>query len=186
MCTHLPRSAHMRSRRTERTAGGFTLAETLLALVLFVVLAAVALAGVQAAARARESSAMSASASLLGSQALNAVAEELRFGQEIMAGGDSVMLTSARYGVAVTIRLDENGRLIVPNAVQTVVTNANGDRVAHTEDAELLSEGVYGALSISDFNVTNTGDGYRIYICVSNPTGSALWQGETTVVPLNG
>lgn len=99
-----------RVRRALRSRRGFSLTEMLAATVILTLLTSMGAMGVTSALKNRASTIRIADAETLASTAAAALADELRFGQNILVENDQVTLDSATYGQETTIQA-ENGIL---------------------------------------------------------------------------
>ena len=162
-------------RKTRSRKGGFTLAETLVVIVLLALMTSAGAVGVSAVMATRVGMIQAADAEILGSTAFQAIANELRFGQNIKVGdddqaGESVSLDSLTYGLNKKILL-ESGKL----------------KYGDADKDQVLSESAYSGLDISSLQFVRQDDGsIKISLAVSGNKGKQLWSGEVTVVPLNG
>ena len=155
-------------RRKIMDRRGFTLAETLMVIVILSLMTAAGIAGISSVMTSRRVMVQAADADILGSTAFQAIANELRFGQNIEVEEDCVTLDSVTYGERARICLTEN-RLTY------------GD-----EGRPILSESTYSSgLELSELGFEENSDGsITIILTVSNGSGD-LWHKELPVVPLN-
>ena len=162
-------------RRKIMNRRGFTLVETLMVIFILALVTSAGAVGVSAVLATRVEMIQTADAEILGSTAFQAIANELRFGQNITVGDEgvavsSVSLDSLTYGLNTKIS-QKNGRLTY------------GD----SENNQMLGEKAYSGLDISGLTFVQKADGsITISLAVSGSKGKQLWSGEVTVVPLNG
>ena len=112
-----------------------------------------------------------ADAEILGSTAFEALANELRFGQNIKvdADGKYVLLDSATYGLDAKI-IQNKGKL----------------KYGDDDENQILSDAAYSGLTISGLKFELKADGsIKISLEVSGKKGK-LWSGDLAVTPLNG
>ena len=154
--------------------GGYTLTEILIVVAIVAVIAAAGAVTTTAVISARNSMIEAADAQILGSTAAQAIADELRYGQNIKVDTDEVTLYSTAFGDSVCIKLN-GGRLTV--AVY-----------GGTETQMMLAESAYSGLKISKltFEKDGTGTGVTVNITVSGRNGEDKWSESFSVVPLNG
>ena len=155
--------------------GGYTLTEILIVVAIVAIIAAAGAVTTTAVISARNSMIEAADAQILGSTAAQAIADELRFGQNIKINKDEVTLDSTAFGDNVCIKLDGSGRLAV--AVD-----------GGTETQMMLAASAYSGLKISKltFEKDGTGTGVTVNITVSGRNGEDKWSESFSVVPLNG
>lgn len=156
--------------------GGYTLTEILIVVAIVAIIAAAGAVTTTAVISARNSMIEAADAQILGSTAAQAIADELRYGQNIKVDTDEtkVTLDSTAFGDSVCIKLD-GGRLAV--AVD-----------GGTETQMMLAESAYSGLKISKltFEKDAAGTGVTVNITVSGRNGEDKWSESFSVVPLNG
>ena len=158
-------------RRKTINRKGFTLAETLIVVVILALISSAGAVATSAVMASRVNMIQTADAEILGSTAFQAISNELRFGQNIQVSDDSksVSLDSLTYGLGRTLFLD-------------------GGRLKYGSDAkdQILSESAYSGLHITGLVFTEQDDGsIQIELAVSGNRGQ-LWSGKLAVVPLNG
>ena len=163
-------------RRKVRNRKGFTLAETLIVVLILALLTSAGSVGISAVMASRVGMVQTADAQILGSTAFQAIANELRFGQNIKVAGDGkyVVLDSVTYGMEKKIFLKGD--------------KAGKGKLQYSDDAEdqILSESAYSGLSISDLGfVLEDSGSITISLEVSGNKGK-LWDGKLAVTPLNG
>ena len=161
-------------KRKMRNRKGFTLAETLVVLALLAIMTVAGMAGISAVMASRNGMIQTADAEVLGSTALQSIANELRFGRniKILDGGSKVSMVSTTYGTATVISVDDEGKL----------------KFNDTPDGQFMTEHAYTGLKITDVTFTSNDDGavasINISVTVSGDKGE-LWTGGFDVVPLN-
>ncbi len=153
--------------------GGYTLTEILIVVAIVAIIAAAGAVTTTAVISARNSMIEAADAQILGSTAAQAIADELRFGQNITISTDEtkVTLDSTAFGDSVCIKLDD-GRLAVVGVDGT--------------DQMMLAESAYSGLEISKLTFKQDGTGVTVNITVSGRNGEDKWSESFSVVPLNG
>lgn len=162
-------------RYKTRSRRGFTLVETLIVIFILALVTSAGAVGVSAVLATRVDMIQTADAEILGSTAFQAIASELRFGQNIKVGdsdvtGETVSLDSLTYGMNKKILLNK-GKL----------------QYGSDESEQILGEKAYSGLTISDLGFVREDDGsITITLAVSGSKGKQLWSGALTVVPLNG
>ena len=157
-------------RRKTRNLKGFTLTETLIVVLILALLTSAGAVGISAVMATRVSMIQAADAEVLGSTAFQALANELRFGQNIKVSDDgkNVVLDSVTYGLDAKI-FQNSGKL----------------QFSDNDQDQILSESAYSGLNISGLEFTKDGGKIKISLTVSNNKGK-LWSGELAVTPLNG
>ncbi len=143
---------------------GFTLTETLAAVAIVAMVACAGAAVTTSVFTVRVHMTEAADASTLGSTLLQELANELRFGQNIVVSDHSVTLDSAAYGHAAIAVTD--GR----------VTAGGGP---------ILADAAYGGLSVTTLDFIGGDGSIGIQLALSGCDGE-LWTGELSVTPLNG
>ena len=158
-------------RQKTRNRKGFTLAETLIVVLILGLMTSAGAVATSAVMATRIGMIQTADAEILGSTAFQALANELRFGQNIKVDTDGkyVELDSITYGLGKKL-IQSNGK----------IKYGDGD-----ED-QILGDAAYSGLSISDLGFELQADGsIKISLAVSGNKGK-LWSGNLTVTPLNG
>lgn len=193
-------------RRKLRRRTGFTLAETLLAIMILSLVTAAGTAGVTAVLAVRNRMVQTANAQVLASAAAEAIADELRFGRSIAVAGHEVTLDSARFDAGRTLCLSDAstadartpggrtvpaGRLVMRHTETAADPAAGGDPTTKTVLREVLGEDLYDELRFSDMTFTLQGTApadttVQVALTVADSAGDTLWKAEFTVVPLNG
>lgn len=157
-------------KRKLRSRRGFTLAETMIVIVILSLMTAAGIAGISNVMASRVTMVRAADADILGSTAFQAIADELRFGQDIKiaADGKSVELDSVTYGTGATLTLDSDGKLIF---------DSDGSQIL---GAKAYSSG----LKLQNLTFT-AGSGVITVRFEVTANGGALATVESTVTPLN-
>lgn len=175
--------------RKARGKGGFSLAETLVAIAVLAILTSVAALGTGQALQMRSQSIALADSQTVASTAAQVITDQLRYGRidPDHSGGDTVVFVSGTYGGPVCMGLDGDGRLIT----RAASVNSSGSLVPGTTYA-LLSEDAYCGLCLTDLQFTvNTGggkvSGVDVSFSVASATaaGDSLWDLEFSVAPIN-
>lgn len=155
--------------RKLKTRSGFSLAETLITVAI---LAIVTAGGVVVAGQVidtRNAMIETADSQVLAATALEALADEVRFGQEIVIEESTLTLNSTTFGYRAQIMLDNN----------RIVAVVNG------ETQDLLAEKAYTGLKITCLSFTEADGAVTISLTVEGRSGGA-WSRSLTVRPLNG
>ena len=163
----------MRQKIADRK--GFTLAEILIVLAMIGLVTAAGVAATSAVLASRITMIQTADAQILASTAFQAVANELRFGQNIEVSDDgmSAVLDSVTYGPKTKLLLND-GKLQYSDNVKD----------------QILSEDAYSKLRImldpSEKLFTQEADGtITIHPKVTGSKNTTLWSGDVSVTPLN-
>lgn len=174
-----------------RGRGGFSLAETLIAVAILGLMSMVAVQGIHTAVRERAQAMRLANAQNVASTAVQAVADQLRYGRILRVETDAVVLESSTYGAQVKLCLDGDGRLIA----QSVTQDAGGTYTAVGDPYYLLGEKAYSGLRLDGLAFTaNTAGGktQSVDVQLSVDSGSAsggesehLWSLSCSVSLLN-
>lgn len=171
-----------------RAGKGFTLAETLIAILILSLVTVAGTAAVTTVLSVRNRMIQVANAQMLASTAAEAVADELRFGQDLTVSKDKDFITmgSSLYGAGSKLTLSAEAA----SAGQLVVTGADGIT------REMLGAKAYDDLHFSGLEFTlNEPDpaagaaaeaSVTVAMTVADAAGHDLWSTEFTVVPLNG
>ncbi len=149
-------------------SNGVTLAETLVAAGVLALFVAIAAAGLASAWASGGQIASSGRAAALGSDVMEIVCGELRYGSNFGGGGDSITLDSSSYGENCTITLD-GGELVV---------------ISGSEFYRPLGSVVYGDLAVGALTFTIGGPSVDISVEIVDKSGSPLWKNSAAVVPL--
>lgn len=96
----------MKKRKRARGRGGFTLAETLLAVLILLMVSAITAAGIPAAKNAYEKVVLGANARILLSTSLTALRDELGTARDVEVSGNTVSYYSAKTHANSQIYLD--------------------------------------------------------------------------------
>lgn len=177
----------MKNKKREKTnserRAGFTIAESLVAIIILLLVSAVVAAGIPAAARAYENVVITSNSEVLLSTAMSALRNELSTSRdiEIMDGGSSVQYYNIAFGSMSKLSKDpDNGNILYAR---------------YYADEELIGayvpEGEGGAVSLvsdeasgKDLLVTYDGVSFKEndnVICFSNLKVIKKSTGETTV-----
>ncbi len=149
-------------------------------LVVFVSMAAVGMTGLFGSG---EQMAAASKAAVLGADALDAVAGELRLGENFSGGGDAVSYRSAFYGEGCTMTVEE-GRLVVYRTEEGV--DGKGEPAVMRQTYYPVGESDYGDVTIGSLTFTMGENGaIGVALAVAGPDGNTLWSNQTTVVPLS-
>ena len=154
---------------------GFSLAETLITVAVLAIVTAGGAAVTGQIISTRTAMIQAADSQVLASTALEALADEIRFGQELEVEADekSIRLYSTIFGYEATISLDSNGRIVIAE-------QGGGD------EKQLLAGKAYTGLRIDElkFEKDGTTGNITISLKVVGRNG-VLWEDSLTVRPLN-
>lgn len=162
-------------QRKRRRRGGFTLVETLVAVLVLAMLASAATVGTASALKSREQAIAASDARMLGAAAMQILRDELRYGKKIQAatysdGKQTVILgESLTYGLNATICLVD-GRLV-----------AQGSENSYPA----LSDGSYNGMKLDDLSITLSDSLATVDLSVVSDAGATLWQETAKVHLLN-
>lgn len=161
-----------------RSKKGFTLAEMLIAVMLLGFVSVMATVMTSAVLSTSVTMKEVAQAEILGSEALDNMQREIRFGSKVeLDNGNNVKFTrQSTNKEGCTFGVDETGKIVVKYY-------DGGD-----EKSELLFGGAsYGNLKVSELSFARGDNGASVKISVSVSYGEkVLWSGSVTVKPLNG
>ena len=181
-----------------RAGKGFTLAETLIAILILSLVTVAGTAAVTAVLSTRNRMIQVANAQMLASTAAEAVADELRFGRGITVAADNltVSMDSSLYGTGCTLRLSTEDTVTAAGKVVTGGQKVPVNHLVMTDAAggarEMLSAKVYDDLHFSSLEftlnaaTTTAETSVAVAMTVADTSGHDLWSAEFTVVPLNG
>ncbi len=174
-----------------RGRGGFSLAETLIAVAILGLMSMVAVRGIHNAVQDRAQAMRVANSQNVASTAAQAVSDQLRYGRVLKVESDAVVLESSTYGAQVKLCLDGDGRLIA----QSVTQDPGGAYTAVGDPYYLLGEKAYSDLCLDGLAFTaNTAGGKTqsvdIQLSVDTEPASGgdsehLWSLSCTVSLLN-
>lgn len=178
---------------------GFTLAELLIAVLLLGFVCVMVTVMTSAILSTTATMQEVAQAEILGSEALENLQNELRFGQGIEVKGDSVTLTRHSTNKNCTIKIGDdtgedkelNGRIVV--TFEEKSKDAGGTEKTETVTELLFGGTSYGNLTITDLKFvkdideTTKKETGTITISLSVKYGDdTLWSGSVSVRPING
>lgn len=171
-----------------RSRGGFSLTETLIAVALLAILSAGGAVASGVVISVRNGMIQTADAQVLASTILETMADEVRFGQNIVVDGSGnvTRLDSMTFGPGAKFLVDGNGRII---ATVTATVSGTGGTTEETKTYDLLTESAYSHLKVEadSFAMTKDENGnVKIALVITNGAGKQLWDGSLTVTPLNG
>lgn len=177
----------MAARRTRRARKGFSLAETLVAVLILGLLSSAAALGVSQALWQRNKSIALADAQTVASTAAQIVTDQIRYGRIASVESDGAMiLASGVYQTPVCISLDEDGYLTTQG-----VTATPGGGLSRGRAYALLGQDAYCGLHLSDlaFTLHESGDtvesvDVKLSVAQTGETQS-LWDLEFSVAPVN-
>ncbi len=171
--------------RKLRSKKGFTLTETLLCVALLAIMSAAGAVASGVVISVRNGMIETADAEILGSTALETLADEVRYGQNIAMEQESATETtqvlkmdSLTYGTRTYFKV-KDGYLWVDSA-----SLAGKDAEYHM----VVSESAYTHLKVGEFKMEQDSSSgtIEISVAVENSGGKELWSGSVTVKPLNG
>ncbi len=150
--------------------GGYSLTELLIVVAIVALIAAAGAAVTTAVLSSRNSMIEAADSQILGSTAAQAIADELRFGQNIVladGAAETVTLDSTEFGTGVEMTLSD-GKLIIGGK-------------------PVLADSAYSGLKIKTLTFEKKDEkSVTVKIAVSGRDGEEKWNETFTVVPLNG
>ena len=155
---------------------GLSLAETLITVAVLAIVTAGGAAVTGQIISTRTAMIQAADSQVLASTALEALADEIRFGQELeidSTNHDSIQLYSTIFGYEAKISLDSNGRIVIEEQGGT-----GGD------EKQLLAGKAYTGLRIDDLKFEEVSGDITISLKVVGRNG-VLWEDSLTVRPLN-
>lgn len=173
----------MAVRRTRRARKGFSLAETLVAVLILGLLSSAAALGVSQALWQRNKSIALADAQTVASTAAQIVTDQIRYGriasvEDDGAGNKAIILASGVYQTPVRIGLDEKGYLVTQG-------------LSGGKEYALLGEKAYCGLHLSglDFDIEpGSGDTVKevnVTLGVAGSDDTELWSLDFSVAPVN-
>lgn len=163
----------------KRRKGGFTLTETLITVAILAIMTAAGATATGVVLSTKNDMVDTANAQILASTALDALADEVRYGRNVSVAGDTITLDSGKFGDGATIKL-------VNNKVQVTVTVKDASGVKEEKKFELLGDATYAGLKITSLQFEKTDDNVKISMTVKGRRTNDLWQDERTVTMLNG
>lgn len=167
--------------RKLRSKKGFTLTETLLCVALLAIMSAAGAVASGVVISVRNGMIETADAEVLASTALETLADEVRFGREIVVDdttGDVTQMDSMTFGPGATFSVID-GKLYVDSEALPTTDPAEYHKV--------LSDSAYTHLKVKDLTMAadKTTNSVTISLTVENSGGKKLWSGSVTVTPLN-
>lgn len=169
----------MAARRKCRSRKGFSLAETLVAVLILGLLSSAAALGVSQALWQRNKSIALADAQTVASTAAGIVTDQLRYGRIASVESDgAIILASGVYQTPVRIGRDENGYLVTQG-------------LSGGKEYALLGEKAYCGLHLSGLTfeiVPESGDTVKkvnVTLAVAGSDDTELWSLEFSVAPVN-
>lgn len=170
-------------RRSSRA--GFTLTETLIAVVILALMSAAGAAASGAVLSTRNDMMEVADAQVLASTVLETLADEIRFGQDVRVQDSTgeLRLNSLSFGADAVFTVGDDGRV---KAVSDALKGKGG------EFALLLPDSAYTTLRVKTLSFEKETDsggvptGAVVIKLTIEGRGGELWSGSLTVTPLNG
>ncbi len=143
------------ARKLNRTAG-FTLAETLMAILILLMVSAVVAGGLPAAMNAYHKAVDAANAQLLLSTTVNALRDELSTAWNVEAAGETITYQSADTGSKSKIFKDDNGRIMLQEYVKESELGWLETSVKSGDERPLVSNAMMKSIkgSTNDMTVT--------------------------------
>lgn len=176
----------MTARRKGKSRKGFSLAETLVAVLILGLLSSAAALGVSQALWQRNQSIALADAQTVASTAAGLVTDQLRYGRVASVESDgAIVLASGVYQTPVCIGLDGDGYLTTQG-----VTATPGGGLSRGRAYALLGQDAYCGLHLSrlDFALHESGDQVEsvdVTLAVAGSDDTELWMLEFSVAPVN-
>lgn len=124
----------MNARRRLRGAGGFTLAETLLAVLILLMVSLIVANGVPAARNVYEKVTIGANAQVLLSTTVTALRDELGTARDVTVSGNAVTYYSADIGAMATISCEANAPIMLREYVSADALVPAKDPAAPSEE----------------------------------------------------
>lgn len=175
--------------RKARSKGGFSLAETLVAIAILSILTSAAALGTSQALQMRNRSIALADAQTVASTTAQVMTDQLRYGRidPTHSSDDTVVFASGTYGASVCMGLDGDGYLVT----RAASVDGSGSLVQGATYA-LLGEDAYCGLCLTDleFKVNASGEtvssvDVSFSVASAGATGDSLWNLEFSVAPIN-
>lgn len=177
----------MAARQKRKNRKGFSLAETLVAVLILALLSSAAALGVSQALWQRNKSIALADAQTVASTAAQIVTDHLRYGRIASVESDgAIVLASGVYQTPMCISLDGEGYLTTQG-----VTAADGGGLSRGRAYALLGQDAYCGLHLSQltFDLHQSGGEVKsvdVTLSVARPGETEdLWSLEFSVVPVN-
>lgn len=169
---------------------GFSLAEVLVATAILAIFVSATIVGTSALFGTGEEMMTIAKASVLGSDVIKAITNELRFGENFSMGDAStVKYNSTTYGDDCEIHVDGNGMLTIVQT--TTAVDIFGHQTSDSKTFYPIGSAAYGEVYIKSivFDVQNsTQNKHRqIITCtlaITSDGDNVLWEKTISVVPL--
>ncbi len=139
----------MKLKRKCGNRAGFTLAETLLAVLILLLVSVIVATGIPVAKNAYEKVVLGANAQVLLSTTISALRDELGFARNVTAEGTTVTYYNAETGIKSQIAKDGDGKIVLKRAKGTMA-------IEDMDPRPLVSD----AAATSDLYATYTGVAY--------------------------
>lgn len=169
----------------KRRKGGFTLTETLITVAILAIMTAAGATATSVVLSTKNDMVDTANAQILASTALDALADEVRYGRNVSVAGDTITLDSGKFGDGAVIKLVDN-EVQVEVTVKKEDTENPGKMKDVVEKFDLLGDATYAGLKITSLQFKKTDDNVKISMTVQGRRTNDLWQDERTVTMLNG
>ena len=187
----------MRARKKLNSRAGFTLAETLLAVTILLLVSVIVATGMPVAKNAYEKVMLSSNAETLLATAVAALRDELGTAWKVESTSSGVSYISADTGMRTKLYLNADNEIIVfeysdVNTKEAFITGATTDaahdaktkcKLVFQSDEDKVSKLTLKAKSITLENDTVTISGLSVY--GPNATTPLATYGGTTSIPLN-
>ena len=173
----------------KRRKGGFTLTETLITVAILAIMTAAGATATGVVLSTKNDMVDTANAQILASTALDALADEVRYGRNVSVAGDhkSITLDSGKFGDNAKFELVKDGMTSMvaeTGEVRVTVKNASG---TGDDEFALLGKATYAGLKIKElsFSGPDAKGNVTISLTVEGRRGE-LWSDSRTVSMLNG
>lgn len=175
-------------RKRSRARRGFTLAETLMCVAILALVSAAGTTVTTAVLSSKNAMTEAANSQTLISTALDTLANELRYGQEIRYDRDTrelTSMTSTTFGVGTHFLAAEDGPYAGTVVAETAAVESGSGDTAVYRRYELLPRSNYAGLRATALTVTIDAASGTASIAITVEGSRGVYSREITVVMLN-
>ena len=175
----------------KRRKGGFTLTETLITVAILAIMTAAGATATGVVLSTKNDMVDTANAQILASTALDALADEVRYGRNVKVdAADTITLDSGKFGDGATIEVVKSGttsEVAEAGEVRVTVTVKDASGAVADKEYALLGKATYAGLKIKELSFSNPDakGNVTISLTVEGRRGE-LWSDSRTVSMLNG
>lgn len=164
----------MKKRLSSRR--GVTLTEMLIAVAILAIFVTTAAVGTSALFGTGEQMMAASKAAVLGSDVMDVITNELRFGEDFTGGGTSLTFSSASYGEGCTMRI-EDGELVISKPSDA------GTDPAEEKIYRPIGEVAYREVTVGSLDFRIDAGTITVSVEIVGTNGQSLWKNDASIVP---